>query len=179
MRRASGSERRSRCRGGRHGLWRTPNDGACTTDSLDAAMTSCSVLASRSPQPDTSQCMRAPPMSSSVVFSPMTISAMRGDPRFYAGVAADHEDDIAETGMYAPPAADGPKSRQTCGIDPDSCNLVVEDLSGVATTRKHIDLVGDTGSGTVDEIDERNPSRPAVSLNADDLFHRARPTIRL
>ena len=42
----------------------------------------CSSLASRSPQPETSQCMRAPPISSSVTFSPITISAMRGEPRY-------------------------------------------------------------------------------------------------
>ena len=31
---------------------------------------------------DTPVCMRAPPISSSVTFSPMTISAIRGDPRY-------------------------------------------------------------------------------------------------
>jgi len=34
------------------------------------------------PQPDTDVCIRAPPISSSVTFSPITISAMRGDPRY-------------------------------------------------------------------------------------------------
>ncbi len=33
-----------------------------------------------SPQPETVQCMRAPPSSSRVVFSPIAISTMRGLP---------------------------------------------------------------------------------------------------
>ena len=38
--------------------------------------------ASPSAEPDTVACMRAPPISSRVAFSPITISAMRGDPRY-------------------------------------------------------------------------------------------------
>ena len=45
-------------------------------------MASASSVARLSPQPDTVACMRAPPISSSVVTSPMTISAMRGEPRY-------------------------------------------------------------------------------------------------
>ncbi len=45
-------------------------------------MASSSVWQRTSPQPETEQCMRAPPISSSVTFSPMTISAMRGEPRY-------------------------------------------------------------------------------------------------
>ena len=45
-------------------------------------MASASSTARLSPQPDTVACMRAPPISSNVVISPMTISAMRGEPRY-------------------------------------------------------------------------------------------------
>ena len=45
-------------------------------------MASSSVFTSTSPQPETVQCIRAPPISSRVTFSPMTISAMRGEPRY-------------------------------------------------------------------------------------------------
>ena len=45
-------------------------------------MASASSTARLSPQPETVACMRAPPISSSVTFSPMTISAMRGLPRY-------------------------------------------------------------------------------------------------
>ena len=34
------------------------------------------------PQPETLVCMRAPPISSRLTFSPITISAIRGDPRY-------------------------------------------------------------------------------------------------
>ena len=46
------------------------------------SMPSSSVLTSTCPQPETPVCIRAPPISSSVTFSPMTISAMRGEPRY-------------------------------------------------------------------------------------------------
>ena len=36
----------------------------------------------RSPRPLTSQCIRAPPISSRLTFSPMTSSAIRGEPRY-------------------------------------------------------------------------------------------------
>ena len=45
-------------------------------------MASSSSTARLSPQPDTVACMRAPPVSSSVATSPITISAIRGDPRY-------------------------------------------------------------------------------------------------
>ena len=43
---------------------------------------SCSVAARKCPLPDTVQCSRAPPISSSVVFSLTTISTIRGLPRY-------------------------------------------------------------------------------------------------
>jgi hypothetical protein len=45
-------------------------------------MASASSWASRSPTPETVQCIRAPPISSSETFSPTTISAIRGLPRY-------------------------------------------------------------------------------------------------
>jgi len=39
-------------------------------------------LTRKSPQPETEQCILAPPSSSSETFSPMTISAIRGEPRY-------------------------------------------------------------------------------------------------
>ena len=45
-------------------------------------MPSSSDLTRKCPQPDTLVCMRAPPISSSVTLSPITISAMRGEPRY-------------------------------------------------------------------------------------------------
>ena len=46
------------------------------------AMASSSDATSMSPQPLTVVCIRAPPISSRVTFSPITISAIRGDPRY-------------------------------------------------------------------------------------------------
>jgi hypothetical protein len=45
-------------------------------------MPSASLLTRKCPQPDTPVCILAPPISSRVTFSPITISAMRGEPRY-------------------------------------------------------------------------------------------------
>ena len=45
-------------------------------------MPSSSDLTRKWPQPDTPVCIRAPPISSSDTFSPITISAIRGEPRY-------------------------------------------------------------------------------------------------
>ena len=85
-----------------------------------ASMAALSSGTSRSPLPDTSQCMRAPPISSSVTFSPMTSSAMRGEPRYIEALCSTMNTTSQSEGMYAPPAALGPNRQQTCGTRPDA-----------------------------------------------------------
>ncbi len=63
--------------------------------------------------------MRAPPISSSVTFSPITISAIRGEPRYIEAFFSTMNTTSQNAGMYAPPAADGPNSRQICGTAPE------------------------------------------------------------
>ena len=46
------------------------------------AIASRSSATRKSPQPLTVQCIRAPPSSSSVTFSPTTTSTIRGEPRY-------------------------------------------------------------------------------------------------
>ena len=62
-------------------------------------MASSSLLASRSPQPETAQCMRAPPISSSVTFCPITISAMRGEPRYMLALPSTMKTASQKAGM--------------------------------------------------------------------------------
>ena len=68
--------------------------------------------------------MRAPPISSSVTRSPMTISAMRGDPRYIDALPSRMITTSQNAGMYAPPAADGPNRTHTCGTTPESFTSV-------------------------------------------------------
>ena len=81
-------------------------------------MASSSFATSTSPQPETAVCIFAPPISSSVTFSPMTISAIRGEPRYMLALPSTMTTTSQKAGMYAPPAADGPKSKQICGTCP-------------------------------------------------------------
>ena len=76
------------------------------------------------PQPETPVCMRAPPISSSDTSSPMTICAMRGEPRYIDALPSRMITTSQKAGMYAPPAALGPNSTQTCGTTPDSLTSV-------------------------------------------------------
>ncbi len=64
-------------------------------------------------------CIRAPPISSSVTFSPITISAIRGDPRYIEALPSRMITTSQNAGMYAPPAALGPNSTHTWGTTPD------------------------------------------------------------
>ena len=64
--------------------------------------------------------MRAPPISSRLTFSPTTISAMRGEPRYIEALPSTMITTSQNAGMYAPPAADGPNRQQICGTIPDS-----------------------------------------------------------
>ena len=73
-----------------------------------------------SPHPLTVACMRAPPISSSVTCSPITTSAMRGEPRYIDALPSTMNTTSQNAGMYAPPAADGPNRQHTCGTLPDS-----------------------------------------------------------
>ncbi len=67
-------------------------------------------------------------------------------------------------GMYAPPAALGPKRRHTCGIVPAHLHLVVEDAPRAAAAGEHLDLVGDARARRVDQVEHRHAERDAVSL---------------
>ena len=69
-------------------------------------------------------CILAPPISSSVVCSPVTISTIRSLPRYMDALPATITTRSQNAGMYAPPAALGPKSAQTCGMEPDALTWV-------------------------------------------------------
>src|SRR3954451_11526994 len=79
-----------------------------------------SSLARKCPTPETEQCIFAPPISSSVVFSPTTISTMRAEPRYIDALPSTMTTTSQNAGMYAPPAALGPNSAQTCGMLPEA-----------------------------------------------------------
>ena len=52
-----------------------------------------------SPQPETVACMRAPPISASDTTSPMTTSAMRGEPRYMEALASTMNTTSQNAGM--------------------------------------------------------------------------------
>src|SRR5579864_8441637 len=83
-------------------------------------MASASSAARLSPQPDTVACMRAPPISSRPTCSPITTSAIRGEPRYIDALPSTMITISQNAGMYAPPAADGPNRQHTWGTRPDS-----------------------------------------------------------
>ena len=135
---------------------------------------------SRSPQPETSVCIFAPPISSRVTFSPMTSSAIRGEPRYIEALPSTMNTTSQNAGMYAPPAAHGPNRQHTCGILPARLDLVVEDLPGAPAAGEQVDLVGDPRAGRVDQVDDRALVLPGQLDDPDDLLDRPRaPRARL
>ena len=134
----------------------------------------------KSPQPETSQCMRAPPISSRVTFSPITISAMRGEPEVHRGVALDHEHHVAERRDVGPAGRRGAEQQADLRDRARQPHLVAEDAPGVAAPGEHVDLIGDARAGRVDQIEQRDAQPPGGLLDADDLLDRARaPRARL
>src|SRR5204862_4344071 len=104
---------------GAAGAWSRHDDGRYERNNRAAAIASSSDAQRLSPQPLTVACIRAPPISSSDTFSPITTSAMRGEPRYIDALASTMNTTSQNAGMYAPPAADGPNRQQTCGTLPD------------------------------------------------------------
>ncbi|MEZ5372119.1 MAG: hypothetical protein R2704_05190 [Microthrixaceae bacterium] len=98
--------------------------------------------------------MRAPPVSSRVASSPITILAMRGDPRYIEALPSTMITRSQKAGMYAPPAADGPKSAQACGTRPDSFTWLWK-MRPASSPRKQLHLVGDAGTGGIDQPGDR------------------------
>jgi len=66
---------------------------------LAAAIAAASSPARPSAEPDTVACIRAPPISSSVVCSPITISAMRGEPRYIEALPSTMNTTSQNAGM--------------------------------------------------------------------------------
>ena len=106
------------------------------------------VAARRTP----SACIRAPPISSSVVFSPMTISAIRWRAEVHRGVALDHDHDVAERRDVG---AAGRATARTGSRSAGPCRTARTWLwkisPGAPPAGEQVDLVGDPGA---------RPSRP-------------------
>ena len=63
-------------------------------------------------------CIFAPPISSSETFSPMTISAIRGEPRYIDALPSRMITTSQNAGMYAPPA--GARAEQHADLRDDA-----------------------------------------------------------
>jgi hypothetical protein len=84
-----------------------------------------------------------------------------------------------KAGMYAPPAALGPK-QANLGQKPAHLALQPEDAARAAPAREHLELVGDARAGGVDQVDHRAAHLQRLLLDADDLLHGpAAPGARL
>src|SRR3954452_18885251 len=118
-------------------------------------MASASSVPRLSPQPETVACMRAPPISSSDTFSPTTISAIRGLPRYIDALPSTMMMTSQKLGMQARPPAEGPTRRrrpaQAAALRhlARQGDLVVEVPPGALTPRQHLSLGGDARAGAV------------------------------
>src|SRR5699024_4665496 len=80
---------------------------------------SCSFSTTTAPHPDTERSIFAPRIYSRLTFAPITISAIRGEPKYMDALLSTITTTSQNAGIYAPPAAEGPNKRQICGICPD------------------------------------------------------------
>src|SRR6266545_1459760 len=116
-------------------------------------MASASVWHRKWPQPDSVQCTLAPPIASKVVFSPVTISTIRSEPRYIEALPSTIATMSQNAGMYAPPAAEGPNRAQAWGIEPDARTWFQKIFSTV-----------------------RAPHEPALTVESLAIRHTGRPS---
>ena len=115
-------------------------------------------------------CILAPPISSRVVFSPVTISTIRSLPRYIDALPSTITTTSQNAGMYAPPAARRPEQRADLRDRAGGPDLGVEDLAGAAAAGEQVDLVGDPGAGRVHQVDHRNTGGVGPLDDPDDLL---------
>ena len=119
-------------------------------------------------------CIRAPPISSSVTSSPITICGHPRRAEVHRGVAVAHHDDVAEGRDVGAAGRRGPEQHADLRHPARHPHLVVEDPPGAAPAREHLHLVGDPGPGRVDEVDHRQLEAERPLLDPDDLLDRLR-----
>ena len=92
----------------------------------------------------------------------------------HRGVAVDHRDEIAERRDIG--AAGGRRPEQGAHLrdGPRRAHLGVEDLPGAAAAREHLHLIGDPGTGRVDQVDHRQAVGICPLDHANDLLDGAR-----
>ncbi len=96
-----------------------------------------------------------------------------GRSEVHRSVALHHEDDVAEGGYVGAAGCTGAEEQANLRDQAGEFHLVVEDPTGVAAAREHLDLIGDPGAGGVDEVEEGNPQPLGGLLDPQDLLHRA------
>ena len=116
----------------------------------------------------------APPISSSVTFSPMTISAMRGRAQVHGGVPLDHDDQVAERGDVGAAGGRRPEEQADLRHLAGELHLVVEDAPCAAPAGEHLHLVGDARAGRVHQVEQR----AAAALRAVSWMRRIFSTVR-
>ena len=114
-------------------------------------MASASSVARLSALPETVACMRAPPISSSVVRSPTTISTMRGEPRYIDALPSTMKTTSQNAGMYAPPRPTARTGSRSAARDP----------TGGSGCRRCGPRPAAPGTARPGRSGARRPSRPA------------------
>ncbi len=97
-----------------------------------------------------------------------------GHPRraeVHGGPALDHDDDVAERRDVGPAGRRGAHETADLGHPARQAHLVVEDLARPSPPGEQIDLVGDAGSGGVDEVEDRQQLVVGGLEGTDDLLH--------
>ena len=124
-----------------------------------------------SPTPSRASGRHPSPRASSI--SPMTISAMRGEPRYMRRVALDHDDQIAEGRYVRPAGGRGTEEAADLGHPPREAHLVVEDPARSPTAGEQFDLVGDAGARRIHQPEDRELVAQGPLGQPHDLLDRA------
>ena len=96
-------------------------------------------------------------------------------PEVHRGVALDHEHHVAEAGDVGASRRRRSEQAADLGHPPRQADLVGEDAAGAAAAGEQLDLVGDAGTGRVDQPEDGKIMSQGVLAGADHLLDGPRP----
>ena len=144
------------------------------------SIASSSVLTRKCPQPETPVCISRPPISSSVTFSPITISRHPRRAEVHRGVAVAHDHDVAERrDVGAAGAPTGRTAGRPAARWPDSLTSLWKIRPAPRRPGNICTWSVIRAPGRVDEVDHRQLEAQRPLLDPEDLLDRLRrPTSR-
>ena len=98
-----------------------------------------------------------------------------GGTEVHRGIPLPHHDHVTEGRDVRTPCRTRPEEQADLGNPAGHPHLVEEDPASAASTREHLDLIGDPRPGRIDQVQHRYLERECPLLNPEYLLDRSGP----